>query len=99
MPDEIAAKINRRRRQILVHSIIYYRLGDSIISDFKWAEWANELHDLQEQYPGIAKNCIFAEAFEGFDASTGFHLPLGDPHYHAVARWLLAYSKQKESEK
>ena len=95
MMNEIASKINQRRRQILVHSIIYYRLGDSIISDFKWQEWANELHDLQEKHPEIAKNCIFAKEFEGFDASTGFHLPLGDPHYHAVARWLLDYHRKK----
>lgn len=96
--NEIASKINRRRRQILVHSIMYYRLGDSIISDFKWQAWANELHDLQEQHPEVAKNCIFAKEFEGFDASTGFHLPLGDPHYRAVAEWLLAYSKKRRNE-
>lgn len=93
---EIASKINQRRRQILVHSIIYYRLGDSVISDFQWAEWAKELCALQERHPEIAKGCVLAEAFAGFDASTGFNLPLGDPHYHAVARWLLAYSKKRE---
>ena len=93
--EEIASKINQRRRQILVHSIIYYRLGDSVISDFQWAEWANELHALQEQHPEIAKNCISAKEFEGFDASTGFHLPLGDPHYRAVAEWLLNYHRKK----
>ena len=96
--DAVAEKISRRRRQILVHSIIYYRLGDSIVSDFKWAEWAKELCALQEQYPDIAKACPLDDAFKGFDASTGFLLPLGDPHYHAVARRLLDYHKERKSD-
>lgn len=92
--DAIASKISQRRRQILVHSIIYYRLGDSIITDYQWADWAKELVQLQEQYPDIAKTCPLADAFEDFDVSTGFNLPLGDPHYHAIAKWLLEYERK-----
>jgi len=94
-PSEIAAKISQRRRQILVHSIIYYRFGDNIIPDHKWAEWARELVALQAQYPEIAATCPLAEAFKDFDASTGYDLPLGDAHYHAVARWLLDEHKRR----
>ena len=93
-PDDIAAKIAQRRRQILVHSILYYRFGDIIIPDYKWAEWAKELTVLQEQYPEIAEQGPYAEAFKGFDPSTGYNLPLGDPAAYSRAVWLLDYHYQ-----
>lgn len=96
--EEIAAKISRRRRQILVHSIIYYRLNDTIVPDHKWAEWAKELVALQKQYPEIAETCELAAAFKDFDASTGYDLPLGDAHYYAVAEWLLDYHRRMGGE-
>lgn len=88
-------RITQRRRQILVHSIIYYRLGDSIIPDHKWAEWARELCELQTRHPEVSAQCPLADAFKDFDASTGYDLPLGDPHYGAVARWLLERRNQQ----
>lgn len=92
---EIAELIARRRRQILVHSIIYYRLDENIIPDYKWAEWAKELVELQKQYPEIAEKCPLSEAFKDFDACTGYDLPLGNPYYFGVAQWLLDYEKTK----
>lgn len=75
----IAELINRRRRQILVHSIIYYKYNDNIISDYTWSKWAKELVELQKTYPDTAKSCVFAKEFEDFDGSTGFNLPLENP--------------------
>lgn len=97
LEEELEEKINRRRRQILVHSIIYYRFNDSIISDAKWSIWAAELDALQKNYPNIAKNCVLSEAFANFDPSTGFDLPLDDPWGLKVAGQLLANrSRSKE---
>ena len=76
---EIAELISRRRRQILVHSVIYYRMNGNLVSDFQWADWAKELCELQERYPKIAAKCPYADAFKDFDGSTGFNLPLDDP--------------------
>lgn len=76
--SEIEELITRRRRQVLIHSIIYYRLNDNIISDDKWAAWALELENLQKQYPDIVSKCPYAKGFEGFDHSTGMSLPLED---------------------
>ena len=81
--------ITRRRRQILVHSVIYYRLNDSIISDWQWGQWAVELEKLQNEYPEIAEKCPFADAFRGFDHSTGQNLPLDDPWALSTALYLL----------
>lgn len=91
----IAELINRRRRQILVHSVIYYRMNDNIIDDYTWTRWANELAELQKQYPDIAKECWYADEFEDFDGSSGFNLPLDDPWAVNKARQLLEYESRK----
>lgn len=45
---KIAQLILQRRLQMLVHSYIYYKLNDNIISDSTWSKWAVELADLQK---------------------------------------------------
>ena len=87
--EEIAELINRRRRQVLVHSVIYYNLDDNIVSDSQWSLWAKELAELQDKYPNIAKSCWMADEFEGFEGSSGYDLPLDDPWANAKARYLL----------
>ena len=87
----VAELITRRRRQLLVHSIIYYEMNDSMISDAMWTKWAVELENLQREHPDIAKDCPYAEDFESFDHSTGYHLPLNDPWGVKKARELIAY--------
>ncbi len=87
--EEIKSLINRRRRQILVHSVIYYHLNENVISDATWSLWALELDDLQKRYPGIARECFMADAFEDFDPSSGFNLPLEDPWAVKKAQELL----------
>lgn len=86
---EIAELIGRRRRQILVHSIIYYKMDDNLVSDHTWAEWAKELCYLQKTYPEIAREGPYADAFKGFDPSTGFNLPLDDRWAMGIAHKLL----------
>ena len=74
----IAELIQQRRLQILVHSCIYYEYNRNVISDRQFDIWAKELVQLQKDYPEIAEQVIWAEAFEGFDGSTGFDLPFTD---------------------
>ena len=50
MNQRIIEKIRQRRRQMLVHSYIYYELDDSIISDAQWSKWAVELAELQKKW-------------------------------------------------
>lgn len=87
--SQIAELIAQRRRQLLVHSVIYYRMNDNIISDDKWLQWAKELVELQSKYPEIAQKQPYAEAFADFDASTGCNLPLDDPWAIEKAQYLL----------
>ena len=94
--DEIYNLINRRRRQILVHSIIYYELNDNLVSDHTWSEWAVELENLQKQYPKIADQVPLSEAFSDFEHSSGQTLPLDDSWGLATAKWLLNISKSRK---
>lgn len=91
--NKIASKIQQRRYQILVHSLIYYELDTNLVSDSKWASWAMELVQLQKDYPDIASKVIFADAFKNFDGSTGFNLPYNDEQVVNIAYRLLNSDK------
>ena len=96
---EVAELIQQRRLQILVHSCIYYELNRNKITDAKWDSWAKELVQLQAQYPDIAKGVRYAEAFAGFDGSTGFDLPLKDEWVMRKALQLCGGVGKKEVKK
>ena len=87
----VKSLITQRRYQVLIHSIIYYKMDDNIVSDDTWAKWALELEELQNKYPDIASQCPYAEAFKEFDHSTGMNLPLDDHWAVGKAKQLLAW--------
>lgn len=87
--EQIKELITMRRRQVLVHSIIYYRWNESLISDHTFDEWSKELFELQLQYPELATQCEWAEAYKDFDGSTGAFLPLSDPDAVDLAERVL----------
>ena len=93
--DAAVELIGRRRRQILVHSAIYYRLNDNIIPDHLYDRWSKELAELQQQYPEAARLAPYADAYADFDGSTGYHLPTGDPAILSKAYQLLAYHRKE----
>lgn len=94
--EKLSKLINRRRRQVLLHSIIYYKYDDNIVSDYTWSKWAQELEDLQRQYPEIAAKCVYADAFKDFDHSTGSNLPLDDPWGNNKALYFLRLKEKGE---
>lgn len=95
MNEEIRSLIQRRRMQLLVHSAIYYDYNESIVTDEQWKNWALELEQLQKDHPAEAKAAPYAEAFAGFDHSTGYDLPYRDHAVMAKAIWLLRIRDQK----
>ena len=95
--DSIAAKIQQRRYQKLVHSLLYYDLDISLVPDAKWADWAKELVLLQSAHPDVSSRVIFYDAFKGFDASTGYNLPYRDQQIVDIAYRLLSREKTAES--
>lgn len=81
---------------MLVHSVIYYKLNENLVSDSQWSAWALELETLQKEHPEIAAECCYADEFEGFDHSSGMDLPLDDPWAVATARYLVGISREKQ---
>jgi len=68
----VSEKIRQRRIQMLLHSYLYYVIDDTIISDDKWQQWADELVELQKQKSDIG---FYDDAFRDWSGSTGMHLP------------------------
>jgi hypothetical protein len=91
----VADLIIQRRKQILIHSIIYYRFNESVVSDQQWSEWALELHELQTMYPDIASQCFLAEEFKNFDPCSGYDLPLELPWAVEKAKWVMEYGDSR----
>ena len=92
--EQIKELIKRRRRQVLVHSYIYYILNDNIISDKQWSEWALELETLQNTYPELSSEVELYQTFKSFDHSTGANLDYSLPECDWVdgkALYLIRY--------
>ena len=68
-------RLKQRRSQMLIHSYLYYKLDTSIISDAQWQQWANELTEMQIQYPNLTNIGFYDKEFNDWDGSTGMHLP------------------------
>ena len=81
---------------MLVHSCIYYKMDQNIISDTQWSKWGTELADLQNKYPEISKQVRWAEAFEDWDGSSGAFLPLDDLWVVNKAQQLLRNQENTE---
>ena len=90
--------IDRRRRQVLVHSVIYYKFNSNVVTDAVWASWALELEELQMKYPDISEDAWYAEFFENFDHSTGYNLPLDDPWAVRKARQVMEWHEKRKGD-
>lgn len=72
-----------------MHSVLYYKFGDSIISDATFDSWARELARLQNDNPEISDSVEYMlEPFRGFVGETGYDLPLHDMNAQRVAKHL-----------
>ena len=67
-------KVDFAARYVIVHSIIYYKMDDSVISDKKFDKKSAVLLKLIKKYPEEFKNSEYYRAIYDFDGSTGFHL-------------------------
>lgn len=85
--------INRRQRQMLVHSYLYYERDESLISDYDFDTWAFELVALRQKYPREFNQSDYKHEFRTFDGSTGFDLPYRMPNIAAVGNHLIKISK------
>lgn len=89
---EILELINRRQRQILVHSNLYYRQNVNLITDAQYDRWSHQLYDLIQDHPEEFRKSVWYEAFRTFDGNTGMGLPYTDPWVEGTANHLLKIS-------
>ncbi len=90
-PSEV---IKRLRTNMIVHSYIYYRMDENIISDDAWQNMANDLVEIQSMFPEPIG--FYDELFSDWDASTGSHLVYIDEDYWiAKARYLIRLFKER----
>jgi len=87
----ITEKIEQRRRQILVHSCLYYQMDSSYISDATFDNWCKELVEMQQNHPSESKVGIYYDYFKDFTGSSGFDLPYNMPEIQRKALQLLEY--------
>ena len=91
--NQLKELMERRQRQILVHSIIYYKYDQNIISDYTWSKWAKELYDMQKANSEIAKETALYDIFKDFDYSTGSNLPMDHEWGNHVAGCVMYYHR------
>lgn len=89
MNEEVRSLITRRRRQILLHSYVYYELNDNLIGDATWTKWALDLEHLQSIFPEESSSALYSEEFKGFDHSTGAGLDYFKSEIIDVAKLLI----------
>lgn len=100
LSEEVVALIRRRRRQLIVHSCIYYELNTNLISDHTYDSWAKELANLHKQYGVVKINC-YDEYFKDWIAGvastySGYQLPLRDPDIYSLALRLVSYAEYEK---
>lgn len=95
--DSVLELINRRQRQILVHSFLYYQLNENIIDDYTFDKWANELASLMKQHENQFKESAYCEVYKDFDGSSGFSLPFSNPEIQSVGYRLLRFYRERLS--
>lgn len=71
---DIKTKIEWLERAIIMYSIWYYDLGDSMVSDQQNDTESIQLYYMIKENPKEFSQTKYAYAFKDFDASTGFHL-------------------------
>lgn len=69
-------KVEALQRYVLVHSVLYYEMNTSVISDKRFDRVSRLLADkIQKFGPKKIASTQYGYAFKDFDGSTGFDLP------------------------
>lgn len=92
LAPRIVEAIARRRRQMLVHSHLYYRMDESVIDDATWTKWAQQLAGLQRKFGW--RIGFYDEMFQDWNGSSGHHLPY-DREVSLVAQRLLVEHRER----
>lgn len=99
--DSIKSEMLRRRKQVLVHSCLYYQFNTNLIEDYQYDKIARRLAELQIAYPDISNNLSYHdEDFKGFGEDhcySGCHLPTNSPEVVGAAQLLLRIKEERRN--
>ena len=98
--NEVMELIKRRRFQLLIHSFIYYRLNETVVSNETFDQWSDELNYLQKKYPDISKEVELYDLFKDYVSSSDSAALAFDsiPGLYSRAKYILQISKDRISE-
>lgn len=65
-------KIEILQKMILVNSYLYYELGESVISDYRYDSESKQLHDFKKRFPEEFAKARYGYAMKDFDGNTGW---------------------------
>lgn len=68
------SKISFLRRQVIVHSILYYEMDSPVISDERFDRLAKKLVEACEGNQEAAANADYFYCMHDFDGNTGFDI-------------------------
>ena len=71
---DIKTKIEYIERRIIIYSIQYYELDESVISDKDYDKLSKYLCYLKNKYKEVYKTTEYYYCLYDFDASTGFYI-------------------------
>lgn len=95
MEETIREELERRMRQFLVHSYIYYQLDDSILDDHQYDFLCKRMVFLMKKHPEIAKECKYYNICKEADASgSGFYIQSYPPEIMTTAFRRLWHNKK-----
>lgn len=98
-------KVEALQRYVLVHSVLYYEMDTSVISDKRFDKVSRLLADKIQKFGSKKISATqYGYVFKDFDGSTGFDLPdrLNDrdrDHIRQIATYVLRWYKLKKGGK
>lgn len=101
LTEDPASLIARRHRQLLLHSFLYYHVGETLIDDATFDEWRLQLVELHRQYPDLASKAPYASLCQVFiESPSGYSIKEKDypPEIVSTAIHLLYQTKYKTVE-
>lgn len=84
--------MRRRHYQIIIHSFIYYELGENLISDQTFDAWGKELGNLIQEHPECLDELEHGYEFRDYTGGTGYHLNFKNPRVVSKALHLFLHS-------
>ena len=85
------ANLNRLRRNVIIHSVIYYRFNRNIIENSDYDQLCNRLAKMQEEHPELCEMAVFSEDFRDYDRCTGMQFIDHEWGVRAAERLLKSY--------